>query len=237
MRSDDDISLLPPCEVLREVVGRAKVVLPDGTEKRLTANISAVHSNALYKTVLREKPKLVIEVGMAQGISTLSILSALAQSGGKLISIDPYTDWKSARDAALHNIKRAGFSDSHQLLEDFSFKVLPRLLEEGVQPEFAYVDGAHDFSNVFIDAFYLDKMLDPGGVIAFNDVGRPDVYRVIKFIEQRRRYRQLDVGLSKDFRGRSLLHTCVRFFLRRSREDRYLRKPTNETATLKQSRP
>jgi predicted O-methyltransferase YrrM len=54
------------------------VVLPDGTEKRLTANINPRASHALYRSVLKEKPKVVVEIGMAQGVSTLTILTALA---------------------------------------------------------------------------------------------------------------------------------------------------------------
>jgi predicted O-methyltransferase YrrM len=147
-----------------------KVFLPDGSEKRLVANISPLASKALYETVLKERPKLVVEIGMAQGVSTLTILTALAQTGGRLISVDPYVNWKSGREAALNNVKRAGFAEMHRHIEDFSFRALPRLMEVGVQPDLAYIDGAYDFGNALIDAFYLDRMLRPGGVLAFNDV-------------------------------------------------------------------
>ena len=50
---------------------RRKIVcLPDGAEKPLAANINSVAANALYETVLEERPKHVIEIGMAQGVST-----------------------------------------------------------------------------------------------------------------------------------------------------------------------
>jgi predicted O-methyltransferase YrrM len=227
MYSEIDLSLLPPCGVLEDALRCGRVVLPDGTEKRLTANIGPRASHALYQSVLKQKPKLVVEIGMAQGVSTLTILTALAQVGGQLISIDPYVNWTSGRDAALHNVKRAGFAKLHRHVEDFSFNALPRLTDEGIEPEFAYIDGAHDFANVFIDAFYLDRMLNPGGILAFNDAGWPDVYRVIKLIKRRPFYEPLDVGLAREFRGRSLFHTLARVLLQRSREDRYFRKREN----------
>lgn len=108
-----NIDQLPPCPVLREVFETRTVLLPDGTHKPLVANISAGGSVALYETVLRHRPELVVEIGMAQGVSTLSILSGLMQTGGRLISIDPYIGWESARLAAIHSVDRAGFAGIH----------------------------------------------------------------------------------------------------------------------------
>ena len=69
---------------------------------------------------------------MAFGVSSLAILCALADRsrGAKLVSIDPRQscDWKGAGLAA---IARAGFGDHHQLIEDFDYLALPRLLASG----------------------------------------------------------------------------------------------------------
>src|SRR5690606_594708 len=104
---------------------------------------------------------------------------------------------------------------------------LPALLAEGLQPDFAYIDGAHDFANVFIDAFYVDQLLPSGGIVGFNDAGWPEVHRVIRFLRNGGRYDEMKVGLKRNFRGRNPIYTMARVVLGRSREDRYFRKRSN----------
>lgn len=216
----------PPCPILKELLETKQTTLPDGRTKRLVANINIEAVKALYDTVRREEPKVVVEIGMAQGVSTLSILSAVAGCGGTLVSIDPYNGWKSARDAALFAVERAGYAELHQHIEAPSYEALPKLLCDGVTVNFAYIDGAHDFANVFIDMFYIDRLLSVGGVVGFNDAGWTDVDKVIGFLRRQRRYEEIDVGLNKNFRGRNTLYTFARVLLNRSREDRYFRKRT-----------
>lgn len=218
------IDQLPPCDVLREIMSRRLVILPDGTEKKLVANISVACARALYELVLREKPALVVEIGMAQGVSSLAILCALQQTGGRLISVDPYINWESGRLAAVNNIERAGYTPLHRHIKAKSYEALPQLIAEGAKPNLGYIDGAHDFPNAFIDFFYLDVMLPAGGVIGFNDAGWADVYKVIQLLRSRWHYQELDVGLRPDYRGRNMMVTLARRVLNRSRHDRYFRK-------------
>ena len=56
----DNVDKWPPCDVLQEITQRGMVTLPDGEEKKLLSNIPVDCSRALYETVLREQPKLVI---------------------------------------------------------------------------------------------------------------------------------------------------------------------------------
>ena len=44
---------------------------------------------------------------------------------------------------------------------------------QGAQPDLVYIDGNHNFEYVFTDCFFADKLLRPGGVVAFNDAGWP----------------------------------------------------------------
>jgi Methyltransferase domain len=56
----------------------------------------------------------------------------------------------------------------------------PGLLEEGIKPDFAFVDGMHTFDYAFTDFFFLDKMLKPGGVIIFDDLGYPSIRKLCR---------------------------------------------------------
>jgi len=215
---------LPPCELLREIYASREVEKPDGTKIPVRDFIAPSYAAALYRTVLARRPALVVEVGMAYGLSTLSILAALRDAGGgRLISIDPAqsTDYSGT---GLLNVRRAGLESFHELVEAPSFLALPRLLDERTLIDFAYIDGWHTFDYALVDFFYLDRMLKAGGCVAFNDCGWRAVHRVIRFVQTHRRYRELDVGLPREYKGGTPLSTLAHILQRRSRADRYFEK-------------
>lgn len=67
--------------VLQSIMESGRVYHPDGGQINVVANISSANSKALYTFVKERRPKLVVEIGMAYGVSTLSILSALQEDG------------------------------------------------------------------------------------------------------------------------------------------------------------
>ena len=223
MKKSPDTSL-PPCDLLHEIYATRMVTKADGSSIQVRDFISPSFAEALYRTVLARRPALVIEVGMAHGLSALSILSALRDAGGgRLISIDPAQSTDYAGIGIL-NVRRAGLDAFHELIEASSFQVLPQLLGAKTQLDFAYIDGWHTFDYALLDFFYVDKMLRQGGCVAFNDCGWQSVHRVISFVQTHRKYREIDVGLPPDYRGGSLLSTLVHIFQRRSRSNRYFAK-------------
>jgi predicted O-methyltransferase YrrM len=202
----------------------------DGSNVALHSEISASFAEAIYKMVLREKPSQCIEIGMAFGVSTLAILSALNElNSGTLISIDPFqsTHWHGA---GLRAIEMAGFASRHILVEDFDYLALPELLREGRTFEFAYIDGHHTFDYVLLDCWYLDRMLLPNGVMAFNDCGYPAVNKVLRFLTTHRRYVEIDAGLPVQADPESLKECALRLLKGKRRfgpmqhQDRYFRK-------------
>jgi predicted O-methyltransferase YrrM len=216
---------LPPNDVLRRMYSTRTVVDADGGPLPLSGEIAPAYAAALYRTVLSHKPDLVVEIGMACGASTLSILTALEEvnCGGRLVSIDPTqtTEWKGA---GVAGVRRSGLASRHRLMEMPSHEALPRLLADGTRIDLAYVDGWHTFDYVLLDFFYLDKMLPVGGIIGFNDCGLRAVHRVLSFLRTHRKYRELKTGLPRSFRGRHPMISLLRRVLRRSREDRYFEK-------------
>ncbi|MEX2672130.1 MAG: class I SAM-dependent methyltransferase [Phycisphaeraceae bacterium] len=211
--------------VLAEVCEAGTVEQPDGAKVRVTANISQPNVQALQRVIADRQPRTVVEIGMAHGVSTVTILQSLAEvPGGRLISIDPYIGWPTGREIALHQVQRAGLSDRHEHLHMFSHLGLPRLIEQGVQPDLIYIDGSHAFADVFVDFFFSDQLLKPGGVVAFNDAAWPDVFRVIRQVRKRADYRELDVGLPRVYRSRNPLYTLVKRLAGMSVYDRYFEK-------------
>lgn len=59
--------------------------------------------------------------------------------------------------------------------------VLPRLCGEGQRFDLAFVDGNHRFDAVFVDLFYLGRLVRPGGIILLDDYHLPGIARAASF--------------------------------------------------------
>lgn len=226
------MNLLEKNATLREILETKTTRTPTGETVALDSSIDATTATALYRHIRAQKPRVAVEVGMANAISSLAILTALAENGGdgRLISIDPNqsTQW---RDCGRTAVARAGLSTRHQVVEKPDSLALPQLLGEGLRVDFGYIDGWHTFDYALVDFWYLDKMTPKDGVIAFNDCGWAAVEKAIRFVETHRRYRELEVGLPRTYDRppgliallRKLKHGRLGDYWRR-REDRYFVK-------------
>lgn len=225
-------NLLAACPVLAEMIMSGSAPAADGTAVAMHSFIPQPYAEALHRLVLQERPDFVVEIGMAFGVSTLAILSALDRLGGagRLLSIDPLQA-RSFYGCGLAAVKRAGLDQRHELIEAFDYEALPRLLSSGQTLDMAYIDGWHTFDYVLLDWWYIDRMLRGGGVVGFNDCGWPAVDKAIKFVMSHRRYAELDVGLpleAADYsRAKGLKRRLLRRDVRssyRQAQDRYFRK-------------
>lgn len=226
------LTLLEKSAVLRELLATKTTRTPAGEAVPLGSFIDAKTADALYRHIRTQKPRLAVEVGMANAISTLAILTALEENGGegRLISIDPNqsTQW---RDCGRASVARAGLAARHRVIEKPDSLALPELLAEKTRVDFGYIDGWHTFDYALVDFWYLDKMTPKDGVIAFNDAGWPAVEKAIDFVLTHRRYRELDVGLPRVYDRplslgillRRIKHGRVGDYFRRQ-EDRYFLK-------------
>jgi predicted O-methyltransferase YrrM len=176
------------------ILETAQTELPDGSLVEATSFIPRDECELIYRMVERCRPKSAVEVGTAYGVSTLCIADALAKSspatdvsGRRLITIDPAqsTGWSSA---GVHLLKRASLDSIVLFLEETSQLALPRLVRDGERFGFAFIDGWHTFDHVLVDFFFVDLMLEVGGIIVLDDVGYPAVHRALEFILSNREY-------------------------------------------------
>lgn len=216
---------LPPNEVLRSILTNRRVIHADGTSERLHSETSGEECLAMYQFLRDNPPDVAIEVGMAYGVSSLAILTALEDNQrGRLISIDPYPGFEHIRQSAVMAISQAGMSHRHTHLHTTSELALPQLIGEGMQPDFVYIDGHHGFDHAFVDFFFADQMLRTGGTIAFDDSQWRSVHRVIQYLVRHRHYEELQVGLSKSFASANLAHHVYKRIQNRFGPSRYFRK-------------
>lgn len=179
--------------VLREIVSTGLTALPSGENVTVTSHIDEACGALIQKVIRMKRPRVGIEVGLAFGISTLYILEALKETGGqKLIGMDPaqYDDYW--RGGGLHNVAASGYSDLYEFHENTSQQLLPELVGNGLKIDFAFIDGWHTFDHTLIDFFYIDQMMNVGGVVVFDDVGYPAIRRVCDFILTNRAYEIYD---------------------------------------------
>ena len=145
----------------------------------------------LHRLVADRKPRAVLEVGMAQGVSSVAIMTAL--DNGRLTSIDPdeTTRWQGV---GVGELSRMGFADRHRLIEDYDYLALPMLLRAGERFDIAYIDGWHTVDYTLLDLFYIDKMLEVGGVVGVNDCGFAAVDAAVRMFLTHRDYVELPLN-------------------------------------------
>jgi predicted O-methyltransferase YrrM len=173
---------------------------------KLHSSISASEGQFLQRLVRQVDPTVSLEVGLAYGISALFICDALnAREGTQHIAIDPnqggaidpnqhYTSLgDSWGGIGIANLRRAGYGDIVRLIEAPSYRALAELESSGQRIDFAFIDGWHTFDFALVDFFFIDRMLNVGGVVTFDDASWPAIRKVCRFVRTNLAYSVLGV--------------------------------------------
>jgi predicted O-methyltransferase YrrM len=177
-----------PVARIRSVIERLMaegsiVARADGSTRQVrTVSITAGEGEALARWVLRENATRTIEIGLAYGVSALHICRALAESGAseaRHVVLDPFQ--ASFADGGLQMIEDAGVESLVEFHAEMSQIALPRFVKENRRFDFAFLDGNHRFDSVFVDLFYLGRLLRKGGVILLDDYQLPGVRSAVTF--------------------------------------------------------
>jgi predicted O-methyltransferase YrrM len=140
--------------------------------------------DALRDVLLAERPRTVIEIGLAYGSSALAIAEALVAIGSgeaRHVIVDAYQ--QQFHGSGWAAIVDAGLAGLCSLVEERSQTALPRLVQEGFVADAAFVDGSHIFHNVFVDLFYLRELVRPGGLVILDDCSYPSVATAVRYFE------------------------------------------------------
>src|SRR5918995_2325442 len=175
---------------VRQVVDRlvrdgTAVARSDGTVHTLfPVGTSAAEGEALRDWVVREGAVRTVEVGLGYGISALHICEGLLTNGdpnARHVVIDPNQATRFA-GCGLQFLDEAGLADLVEHHAEESQILLPRFLGERRQFDLAFVDGNHRFERVFVDLFYLGRLVRPGGIVLVDDYQLPSVARAVAFL-------------------------------------------------------
>lgn len=154
---------------------------------------------AMLRGLLDEtRPHRTLEIGVANGESTAIICRHVQLSRGrKHVAVDPFESSPEGwANAGIEHLWHEGLEQYLELIEDFDYLALPRLVSDNRSFDFVLIDGWHSFDYTLIDLFYADLLLDPGGVVVVHDSGRQSVYKGLRFLETHKPYDRLSPPLA-----------------------------------------
>jgi predicted O-methyltransferase YrrM len=169
-------------QILKEILDTQTVW--DGTNSLpLHDNMTEEDCGLITEAINTVKPRVSLEVGFGCGISTLFACEALVANSEecKHIVIDPCQK-TIFRNIGLQNVQRAGYEHLIELHDIPSELALPRLLADGTKIQTAIIDEWHTFDHTLVDFFYVNKMLEVGGIVILDDANFPSILRLTRHI-------------------------------------------------------
>jgi predicted O-methyltransferase YrrM len=148
-------------------------------------SVTRVAAEYLYKTVRALKPHRTVEVGLAWGGSSTAICAALRdnENGARATILDPHQDLPGGphtyHGVGLQSLDRYGLRNLVDFRQERSDWALAHLAHDGHRIQFAFIDGDHRMDPTFVDFYFIDRMLDVGGVVVFDDFQFPAVQSVV----------------------------------------------------------
>jgi predicted O-methyltransferase YrrM len=187
---------------LDQSYGRASVLDSGGNAIELAPHsIERAQGEALRALAIAEGAERTIEVGLALGMSALFLCQAVLPRGGRHVAIDPFqaASWNGA---GLRTLREAGVEKLVEVIEEESQLALPRLVAEGREFDFAFVDGDHRFEGVFLDLYFMTRLVRPGGLVVVDDTWMPSVRTAVAYVERNLGAKLEPDGLPNAFRWR-----------------------------------
>jgi predicted O-methyltransferase YrrM len=139
-----------------------------------------------FSSYLSSFPCKVLEIGSFEGRSSnWFVENYCKQLGSQLTCIDTFQgSWEHEENQTQDLFEKFKNNVSKniekiRIFQKGSEVVLPQLLEDKETFDFIYIDGNHTFDAVMCDAIYSHKLINPKGIIVFDDYGwevneRPD---------------------------------------------------------------
>ena len=188
----------------RQAVGRT-----GKTFRGVEALSSENNLTTLRNLCMRLKPQVTLEIGLSFGGSCLVFTASHRDLGrepkGQHIAIDPYESlvWD---DCGLVAIERSGLCGYLDFRAGPSSLELPKLISEGRRIDLVYIDGSHLFEDVFVDFYFVSKLLGDGRILLFDDRTNPHVRKVRRFVRTNlaESFVLFDLGPFRADKGRSL---------------------------------
>jgi Methyltransferase domain len=109
------------------------------------------------------------------------------------VVIDPF------QTAAYDNVGwdallAAGLAAQTSLIAEASSIALARLASDGFSADAAFVDGSHRFHEVFVDLYFLRKLIRRGGLLILDDASWPSVAAAVRYFDLNLGWQPVSIG-------------------------------------------
>jgi predicted O-methyltransferase YrrM len=132
---------------------------------KLKVQMSEPEMRFLSLLIKRYRPEKIVEIGVADGGSSVIILNA-AHKGAKLYSIDVSADKKIGRE--VHRYFSKKITNNRKL---YTGNITAKFIEEiGEKIDFVFIDTVHSNPGEILDFLQILPYLSEGAVIVFHDV-------------------------------------------------------------------
>jgi predicted O-methyltransferase YrrM len=149
-----------------------------------TTRIASLQGETIAAAIDEYNCRRTLETGFAYGFSTLFILGAIKRfEDSTHTAIDPY-EKKLWHGIGLEKVKDVGMADRFTWICEDSFCAFGQLAMAGARYDFIYVDADHKFDSIVIDLHGSDRVLEIGGILAFDDLWMPSTQAAINFFEK-----------------------------------------------------
>ena len=140
----------------------------------------------LRDLLISEGAETVVEIGLAYASSALAIGEALVtvdRPHARHVVIDPFQE-QAWSNVGWDLMRSAGLDSIATLMPAPSSVALPQLVTDGLIADAAFVDGSHRFHEVFVDLYFLRKIVRPGGLIVVDDHWAAPVRTAVQYYER-----------------------------------------------------
>lgn len=176
--------------ILASIFKTKTVIDKEGNTRTTDDMISEEEGEVLYRMIKKSNASKTLEVGLAHGVSALIFCQAHSEVNSienMHYAVDP-NQLTFYNEAACVAIENAGYKNIFKLLNGPSHLKIPELIEKKLQLDCVFIDGWHTFDYTLVDFFLTDKLLKPGGYMAFHDTYGRAKQKVINFILTHRKY-------------------------------------------------
>ena len=187
-RKQPSIGSLAFSPALGEIIKRGTVLGRSGKVLD-TASFSTLNNLLILRRLhLTTKASRTLEIGLAMGGSCLVFTQTHKELGAspehQHVAIDPFQRSPWIDEAGLLAVERDNLSGYLDFREDYSCYVLPGLIKAGAKFNLVYIDGSHLFEDVFVDFYYVARLLEEGGIMLFDDSTNPHIRKVVRFVRR-----------------------------------------------------
>jgi Methyltransferase domain len=149
----------------------------------------------LARLVLDVMPERSLEIGLACAASTIAIASARRFAGLSVphVVLDPYQNTLSG-GVGLQEVEKAGLSNHIEWKEIASEHFLPAAVSRGEKVGLVFDDGSKQIGHTITNAFWIDRILPVGGIVAFHDGLLYSHAVAARYLVQERGYEIIDLS-------------------------------------------